>query len=409
MKLRILLILATLIFISLSVTFVYVSSQSSTRPVGVAKCELYTEASGVRCARVSCDARGHTIPIINPNDPTAGCTPTHPRDQFQTHCENRGGVDCEISTPISCNSDNLGADYGRSCSFPDGTIRVRTVQSLKITCPVTCPACPTPVGNRPCSSAVWSQAFCNWDVSPCNIGGGECFAPLASGLSKSEIDDWKEPEISNLEEPPAPCCDNSQQWQCISGGGQWMNCSCLSPIVIDILGNGFNLTNAQNGVLFDLTNSGTPLRISWTSAGSDDAWLVLDRNENGRIDGGREMFGDTTRQPLPGSGEAKNGFRALAVFDRPAKGGNGDGKINAQDAIFSELRLWQDVNHNGFSEPNELHTLPALGLRMIELDYSESRRRDDHGNWFRFRAKVRDAQNAQLGRWAWDVFLRAEP
>jgi hypothetical protein len=183
-------------------------------------------------------------------------------------------------------------------------------------------------------------------------------------------------------------------------------CCCTTcPIIIDVAGNGYSLSDLETGVNFDHNNDGIRERISWTASGSDDAFLVLDRNGNGSIDAGRELFGNTTPQPFDHSIADPNGFIALAEFDKPSSGGNRDGRISQADAIFPSLRLWQDVNHNGTSEAGELHRLRAVGVAFIDLDYKESRRSDSHGNLFKYRAKVRDTRGAQLGRWAWDVFL----
>ncbi|MBV9958426.1 MAG: hypothetical protein JO360_08395 [Acidobacteria bacterium] len=185
---------------------------------------------------------------------------------------------------------------------------------------------------------------------------------------------------------------------CSCSGGCAEGGSC-SPIVIDTLGNGFDLTDAANGVNFDISGLGTAERIGWTAFNSDDGWLAMDRDGNGVIDNAQELFGTATPQPGP----ERNGFLALAEYDKPAKGGNGDGLISRQDAVFTSLRLWLDTNHNGISEPGELRPLDSFDIRKIELDYKESRRVDRYGNQFKWRAKVRDSHNAQVGRWAWDV------
>jgi len=213
----------------------------------------------------------------------------------------------------------------------------------------------------------------------------------------------------NPQEPGGGCMSQACT-SCYAYGGVYctgIGGNCWTPILVDVNGDGFVLTNAEQGVNFDDGN-GTILRTAWTVASGDDAWLVLDRDGNGNIDNGTELFGNAAPQPPVAAGQLKNGFRALQQFDVSENGGNGDELLDQQDRIFGALRLWQDFNHNGISEPSELHSLPDLGLRSISLDYRESKRRDGNGNTLRYRAKVVDANGAQLGRWVYDVFLQAK-
>ena len=247
----------------------------------------------------------------------------------------------------------------------------------------------------------------------CNIGsstaGGNCTTPSFDGSCPP----GSSPNGTGL------CCFSSTSScgsltfinKCFMYGGDYdfLTCSCSgcdycggSPIVVDVNGDGIALSGPTDGVEFDLNGNGTRDRLGWTLANSDDAWLTLDRNGNGNIDNGAELFGDFTSQP---AGPNKNGFLALAEFDKAANGGNGDGIINEQDSIFGNLRLWQDSNHNGIAETAELHTVASLKVKAFELGFKESKKTDEYGNEFRYRAKVTDTKEGSSGRWAWDVFL----
>ena len=174
-----------------------------------------------------------------------------------------------------------------------------------------------------------------------------------------------------------------------------------SPVIVDVSGQGFWLTNAANGVMFDISGTGLPVQMGWTAPGADNAFLALP-GADGLVHTGKQLFGDWTPQP---PSNYPNGFAALTVFDLPANGGNGDGIIDARDAIFSSLRLWIDANHDGISQPDELHTLPSLGVNSISLAYKSSGRTDQYGNLFRFRAQVNPGTPSDVGKTAYDVFF----
>jgi len=153
------------------------------------------------------------------------------------------------------------------------------------------------------------------------------------------------------------------------------------------------------GVLFDIAARGMRQQVSWTAATSN-AWLALDRNGNGVIDNGAELFGNVTPQPYPPNGQSRNGFLALAVFDQPENGGNGDGLLNDEDSVYPKLLLWQDKNHDGLSQPEELKHLSDFGIAAIDLRYQLSNYTGAYGNIFRYRSKIYRSGSNSDGRWA---------
>jgi hypothetical protein len=125
------------------------------------------------------------------------------------------------------------------------------------------------------------------------------------------------------------------------------------PLVLDLDGDGIETLGitSTTQVLFDYDEDGVKTGTGWIKG--DDGFVVLDRNGNGTIDNGGELFGDQT---LVNGAKASDGFAALSAEDT-----NHNGKFDAGDTNFTKVRIWQDTNSDGISQAGELHTLNELG------------------------------------------------
>lgn len=146
-----------------------------------------------------------------------------------------------------------------------------------------------------------------------------------------------------------------------------------TPLILDLKGDGIELTSHKDGVNFDLNGDGKVDQTAWTNGGSDDAFLVLDKDGNGEIDSGKELFGDQNG--------AENGFLELSKYDS-----NNDGKVDANDEVYSQLQTWQDANHNGKVDDGELKSLVDSNVKSVstgftkEYDETGKLKEDKHGN-----------------------------
>jgi hypothetical protein len=151
-------------------------------------------------------------------------------------------------------------------------------------------------------------------------------------------------------------------------GSIWQFPGCGTPLVLSFDDEPVRFTKA--GGAFDLAGLEASVDNDWV--GAETPWLALDRNGNGLIDDGRELFGSMTE--LPDGRRAPNGFAALAALDD-----DGDGRITARDAAFARLLVWRDANQDRRSDPGELSSAEAAGLVSIDLDYRVARRCDRSG------------------------------
>jgi hypothetical protein len=215
-----------------------------------------------------------------------------------------------------------------------------------------------------------------------------------------------------------PCAGEDPAFDCALLGQEyyWDGFQCVyapgSPIIISLEEqNDYKLTSAEDGVLFDIDANGTVDQVAWTPAGSGIAFLAIDRNGDGRINDGSELFGNHTLAGM------RNGFEALRAMNMASNGGVAKASVSQEDPLFGQLLLWTDQNHNGVSETSELRPANAV-LSEVGIGYQVFNRVDKHGNAFRYRGwvHVRTApgrneaksanENKERTRHVWDVYFK---
>src|SRR2546428_3178094 len=175
-------------------------------------------------------------------------------------------------------------------------------------------------------------------------------------------------------------------WRATYGGGG-------DPVVLDLNQDGVMLQPAaKSGVDFDLNSDGFVERIAWVQP--KDGLLALDRDGDGKITSGRELFSEFFDPD-----RATTGLGALALFDA-----NHDGVIDAKDPVFGQLQVWQDANHDARTDQGDLRTLDALGISSIQLAGRPANEPVDGG---RIITRTTFIQNG-TAKDAADVFFAAE-
>jgi hypothetical protein len=217
--------------------------------------------------------------------------------------------------------------------------------------PVACSDGSTPsVGFGFASNGTPGDPVTTCDGTPCDGCNSQCSSFLGTNCDTSSgggsTTTCNGIQCSNgacLSNPPLYCTNGPQEYCCTGASGeiQQGDGGCcpfigVSPIIIDVANQGFHLTGLSNGVTFSRGPNTRPVTLTWTDPLFKNAWLVLDRNGNGRIDDLTELFGDLTPQP---KSSQPNGYIALSVFDDPRNGGNSNGIIDQGDAVYWRLRL----------------------------------------------------------------------
>lgn len=170
------------------------------------------------------------------------------------------------------------------------------------------------------------------------------------------------------------------------------------PLIIDVNGDALSLAALEDGVAYDLRGEGQPQQTAWIQKGSDDAFLVVDVNNNGKIDA-NELVGGMS--PGPNGFATLRSYDGVTRFDTPDAGRlPPDGQIDEHDALFAKLVLWTDANHDGLAQESELESLAHAGVTAIYTGYMGRSERDCFGNVIVFdgRCSLRNARGVEVQR-----------
>ncbi len=177
----------------------------------------------------------------------------------------------------------------------------------------------------------------NWKWASKNVGSNDAIDSDVNGDGVSKVN------VTRTDNIVLTSGENDMSWD-----------AAITPIAIDLNGDGVHtVARSASAATFDLLGTGTGIQSGWLS--SSDGFLAVDRNGNGKIDGISELFGGAQQGA---------GFSQLAGYDS-----NHDGLVDAQDAAFGDLRIWQDLNGNHQTDDGELVSLAQAGVVSLKVEH----------------------------------------
>jgi hypothetical protein len=179
---------------------------------------------------------------------------------------------------------------------------------------------------------------------------------------------------------------------CYDAQGKTVPCD-PSPIVIRA--SGTDAWRFDASAWFDIDGDGDIERVSWPAGDAGIVFLAMDRNGNGTIDSGYELWGNYSPDHIPHPW--LNGFAWLGGNNM-----NADGAIDSADAIYTHLLLWHDANADGVSQEGELSPLASSGITSLGLKYHRTSRSKGDAS-FRYKATLKRGNIAEP---YYDVYFR---